>query len=651
MKENILIVEDEFIVANDLKIKLTKAGYAVCGIAASVKEAEQLIDKHKPTWVLLDIFLLNDSKGTDLAPLLAAKNIGFIYISANTNQSVLETAKATNPYGFLVKPFREKDLLIMLDIATQKHQHNLQIQQQREQIFRTQLEGLAFSRGSLEDNTKKLPAIIQNFIPFDVLRIILPSRAVTDHIAFARTGYEEYQTFIENDFAALLGTGGRDFAQNKADLLDLGGSELLRGTDYRRTLLDDIFEKQLSAHFRLLSRISLTLKLKKGPCTLAFYSRNEDTYSENHLNLLRRSSASFESMLQHLTEDKSGVAPVRRDAQLKKITETKAPAVETKFDGIIGKSRSLLTVLDQIDMVATSPTSVLITGESGTGKERIAQCIHKMSPREKNALVVVNCAALPSNLVESELFGHEKGAFTGAIDRRIGKFEQANGGTIFLDEVGELPLDAQVKLLRVLQEMEFERVGSNKPIKVDVRVIAATNRNLEKEVAEGRFRLDLYYRLNVFPIFIPPLRERKDDIGMLVKSFIDKFAQKTGRPVTGISTGAVNQLKLYNWPGNIRELEHFIERQVLIKGEGIIEQISVPQSASGAVVTQTAQQTPAGSFKTMEEMEAEYIVQVLKSCQGRIGGPGGAAEILGLPTSTLHSRIKKLGIKREFSAD
>jgi DNA-binding NtrC family response regulator len=652
MKENILIVEDEFIVANDLKIKLTKAGYSVCGIAASVKEAEQLIEKHKPGWVLLDIFLLNDSKGTDLAPLLVSKNIGFIYISANTNQSVLESAKATQPYGFLVKPFREKDLLIMLEIALQKHQINLQMQQQREQIFRMQLEGLGHVSGTMIEKIGRLPSTIQSFIPFDLLRIILPSRKETDHIGFARTGYEEYQTFVGNELATVCAIGGKDWADNKSVLLNLESGTISNGIDYRKLLLNDITEKRLSTQFRLASRISLRIRLKNGDSfTLAFYSKNEDLYTEVHLGLLRRSAVSLESMMEHLLNEQQVPENDRRDAITRKIAITKPIAEESKFDGIIGKSRSLLAVLDQINLVATSPTSVLITGESGTGKERVAQCIHKISPRGKNLLVIVNCAALPANLVESELFGHEKGSFTGAVDRRIGKFEQASGGTIFLDEIGELPLEAQVKLLRVLQEMEFERVGSNKSIKVDVRIIAATNRNLEKEVAEGRFRLDLYYRLNVFPISIPPLRDRKEDIGMLAKGFVDKFSKKTGRPVTGISPAAITQLKNYHWPGNIRELEHLIERQVLIKTDGIIEQIVLPQTQPNSPSAKEMAEGGVIPLKTMEEMEADYIVHVLKNCQGRIGGPGGAAEILGMPSSTLHSRIKKLGIKREFSAD
>lgn len=651
MKENILIVEDEFIVANDLKIKLKKAGYSVCGIAASVTEAEELIEKQKPTWVLLDIFLLNDSMGTDLAPLLTSRNIGFIYISANTNQSVLETAKATQPYGFLVKPFRERDLLMMLDIAFQKHRHNLQMQLQREQIFRVQLESLVESQGRMLDKIGRLPLMAQSFVPFDLLRIILPARTETDHVCFSRTGYEEYQSFMKNEVAVLCEIAGNDWTNNKLRMVNQEKA-ISNGITYRKLLIDDIAEKRLSAHFRLSSRLLLKIRLKNGQSgVLIFYSKNEDAYTETHSNLLRRSTTSLEMMMEQMVHDQYPSPSDRRAAPAPKKNQAGNEVGESsKFDGIVGKSRLLIAVLDQIDIVASSPTSVLITGESGTGKELVAQCIHKLSTRNKSTMVIVNCAALPANLVESELFGHEKGSFTGAVDRRVGKFEQANGGTIFLDEIGELPLDAQVKLLRVLQEMEFERVGGNKSIKIDVRVIAATNRTLEKEVAEGRFRLDLYYRLNVFPIFIPPLRERKDDIALLAKSFVGKFAAKTGREVTGLSATALTQLKNYNWPGNIRELEHLMERQVLITGEGMIEQITLPQSQTSTAVEQETSVEKTG-LKTMEEMEADYIVHVLKTCQGRIGGPGGAAEILGMPPSTLHSRIKKLGIKREFSAD
>jgi len=451
MKEKILIVEDEFIVANDLKIMLTKAGYQICGTASSVVQARQIIESKKPDWVLLDIMLKGDLNGIDLAWELLEQKVPFLYISANTNQSILEAVKETQPYGFMVKPFREKDLLVMLDIARYKY---------------------AFEKGNA-------------------------------------------------------------------------------------------------------------------------------------------------------------------------VRPTTVSSAES-FDGIIGQSVKLLEVLKKIAIVAPTETSVLILGESGTGKEKIAHAIHDLSGRKSNPLVVVNCAALPVSLIESELFGHERGAFTGANNLRLGKFEQADGGTIFLDEIGELPLDSQVKLLRVLQEKEIERLGGDKTIKVNVRIIAATNRNLEKEVAEGRFRLDLYYRLNVFPVELPPLRERKEDLENLANYFLKKYSLKARKNINEIAQKAFQQLAEYEWPGNIRELEHIIERHVLLAQENTIEHFDLPVAYAKPI------KETDGALLSMEDMEREHIMNALIACNGKVFGPGGAAEILKIPTTTLYSKMKKLGIRQEY---
>lgn len=438
----ILIVEDEFIVANDLRLMLQKAGYTVVGIASSVVQARKLIESKQPDWILIDIILKGDLTGIDLARELMTQRIPFLFISANTNQEILEAAKTTNPYGFLVKPFREKDLLVMLDIAFFRHEMEAKQQQ---------------------------PVILQ------------------------------------------------------------------------------------------------------------------DT-------------------------------------------------------GMVGRSVAFANLLDHIGKVAPGNTSVLITGESGTGKERVAAAIHRASSRSHQPMVTVNCAALPLSLVESELFGYERGAFTGANQQRIGKFEQANGGTVFLDEIGELPLEAQVKLLRVLQQREVERLGGQAIIPIDVRIITATNRNLEKEVAEGRFRLDLYYRLNVFPIEVPPLRERKDDIEPLAYHFLEKF----GKTVNKISPSVLRQMKEYAWPGNIRELEHLIERQVLL-AEG--SEITFIDLRSQPDITPVA--SPE-AIKTMEEMEKEHIIRALKASQGKVSGAGGAAAALGIAAQTLFAKMKKFGIRQTY---
>jgi two-component system response regulator HydG len=451
MKSKILIVEDQFIEANNLQMILERAGYAVLPIAHSVPAAMEILASEKPDMVLLDIYLKGNLTGIDLARILRQRNIGFVYLSANSTRDILEAAKSTHPYGFLVKPFREKDVLVTLDIAQYLHEQKI---------------------GSA------LPA--------------LPAPA-SDRIAFR---------------------------------------------------------------------------------------------------------------------------------------------------SIIGESPALSEILDKVGIAAPSEVSVLILGESGTGKEKIAECIHELSPRKKQPYVRVNCAALPASLIESELFGHEKGAFTGAFDRRIGKFERAHNGTIFLDEIGEMPLDMQVKLLHVLQEREIERVGGKSVIKVNVRVIAATNRNLEKEVAEGRFRIDLYYRLNVFPLRLPPLRERKEDIQALANHFLNMYAAKFKKRATRFSETASAQLRKYDWPGNVRELQHLVERSVLMCPDGTITDIHFSDNASQV----DAKSESDARIKSIDENERDYIAEVLRRCNGRVSGKDGAAELLGINVSTLNSRIKKLGI-------
>lgn len=311
------------------------------------------------------------------------------------------------------------------------------------------------------------------------------------------------------------------------------------------------------------------------------------------------------------------------------------------FSEIIGNGTEMQKVYNLMGLVAPSNTTVMILGETGTGKELIARAIHNFSPRKDKLMVKVNCATLPPNLIESELFGHEKGSFTGAHDRRIGKFELAHGGSIFLDEVGELPLELQVKMLRVIQEREFERIGGGTTIKVDVRIIAATNRNLLSEVNQGRFRSDLFYRLNVFPILLPPLRERIEDIEPLANFFLNRYSKITGKKIDSISPAAIQKLKNYSWPGNVRELEHLIERSILLSTGAILQEIHLPENAR-----MRPENLMIKDAKSLHDMERMHILKVLKSCDGKISGAGGAAELLDVPASTLHSKMKKLRISR-----
>jgi len=316
------------------------------------------------------------------------------------------------------------------------------------------------------------------------------------------------------------------------------------------------------------------------------------------------------------------------------------------YSDIIGESFSIKKTFKLVSQVAASDSTVLILGETGTGKELIARAIHNDSPRRSKLMVKVNCAALPPNLIESELFGHERGSFTGATEQRIGKFELANQSTLFLDEIGEMPLELQVKLLRALQEKEIERVGGRKTIKIDVRIVAATNRDLEKEVAEGRFRSDLYYRLNIFPISLPPLRDRKEDIPLLAAYFIRRFAKKAGRQITTFSNRALQDMIKYHWPGNIRELEHLIERSVLLTTGNTIKYIHLP---SDKPISQIKDPENI-ALKTIDENERDHILQILKFCGGKLSGDGGAAQILGVPPGTLYSKMKRLGIQREHTS-
>jgi formate hydrogenlyase transcriptional activator len=326
------------------------------------------------------------------------------------------------------------------------------------------------------------------------------------------------------------------------------------------------------------------------------------------------------------------------------------------FEEITGNSPALLAVLRKVEHVAPTDSTVLIYGETGTGKELIARAVHDRSTRKNRPLMKVNCSAISAGLVESELFGHFKGAFTGALERHIGRFELADGGTIFLDEIGELPLGTQVKLLRVLQEREFEPVGSNRPVRVDVRVIAATNRNLQESIRTGEFRSDLFYRLNVFPIEVPPLRERRSDIPQLAMFFLARFSKKLGKDIQGMSRATVDRLVDYSWPGNVRELQNVIERAVILSQSSVLELepdlVPVPMPADSYGVRDISSEaiqppSPTPSLSgTLEEVERAHIMAVLSQTGGVVEGQRGAARILGLHPNTLRHRMRKLGLKR-----
>jgi len=638
MSEKVLIVEDEFIVANDLRLILQRAGYQVCGIAPSVKDALDIIDQHQPGLVILDIYLKGKQTGIDLAKQLKEKHIAFVYLSANSNQRVLEAAKATEPYGFLVKPFREKDVLVTLDVARYRHKHSLESGFRRELLLQDTISQIIAEQISAEQKCLKVARTLQAYVPFDYMS--------AGALGFLRIGFDEYQVIRNEELSTISGFKPAELTALQAATPADHFTALYNQETFGKILPQYPLKGLLARTFQLQSHLVMpVLKAGGGLIAFSFYSRRPDAYQPGDAAILGRLQQLLAKVEIPGEQAKGGIAAP---------PDTNGCDVAATFDGIIGKSHRLLHVLDHVTQVAPFDTSVLITGESGTGKEKVAWSVHQLSPRHKKPLIKVNCAALPSNLIESELFGYEKGAFTGATDRRIGKFEQADEGTIFLDEIGEMPLELQVKLLRVLQEKEIERIGGKSSIKVNVRIIAATNRNLEKEVAEGRFRLDLYYRLNVFPITLPPLRERKEDIRLLADSFAAQCTGRIKKPYHGIAPQMMEALEAWDWPGNIRELENVIEQSVILNDGRSPLELKRPlsngwlSSLQPAAAPENVQvKTFTDVKKVLQETERAYILSVLKKTNGRIRGESGAARLLNLNPTTLESRIAKLGIKKE----
>jgi formate hydrogenlyase transcriptional activator len=386
--------------------------------------------------------------------------------------------------------------------------------------------------------------------------------------------------------------------------------------------------------------------------SLNLASRRTDVFSAPDIELVQQVAAQIAIAVEN------ALAFKEIDVLKDKLAEEKLYLEEEirntfNFEEIIGESQAIRRVLAQVELVAPAGTTLLIQGETGTGKEVIARAVHNLSPRRERTFVKINCAAIPSGLLEAELFGHERGAFTGALNQKIGRFELADRGTLFLDEVGDIPLELQPKLLRVLQEQEFERLGSNRTQRVDVRVVAATNRDLPKLVAERAFRSDLYYRLNVFPIYIPALRERREDVPLLVRYFVQKFSRRLNKTVEYVPADAMDALANYAWPGNIRELENLIERAVLLS-PGKELRVPLAELKSGGAITDssssftslTSSVSSISSISTLEEAERQHILRALRQTEWRIAGLKGAAALLGMKRTTLQARMRKLGIRR-----
>jgi formate hydrogenlyase transcriptional activator len=646
-KKRILIVEDQFIEAHDLQLILEKANYEVTGIARSVDQALEQIQIEKPDLVFVDIMLKGTRNGIDLAQILKENHIGFIYISANSSKPILDQAKTTQPYGFIVKPFRDQDVLTTLEIAFYRQEYSLESQLLQQLQLQNDITEVINLNLKWEESLLLLAKKMQTFISFDYLEVGFDNTSHYDNLGIMRKNIDDYQIISPEKFSKIADISVKElnetYKKSKTDLEPVIYSEENLINNFQAAPIKSLIAHNFGIKSYLVFPISIAAIQK---FYITFYSRSFNVYSADNLKLLSNLENNFIQFINKMYS----VEVLNADEKIKKETIYKNLNSEKEmigFEGIIGNSTQMMTVFNYIRKVAPSDTSVLVLvlGESGTGKEKIAQSIHALSPRKDKPLVIINCGAIPENLAESLLFGHEKGAFTGALDKRIGKFELADGGTIFLDEIGEMPMELQVKLLRVLQEREIERIGGKSPMKIDVRIIAATNKNLEEEVAAGRFRMDLYYRLHVFPIMVPPLKKRKDDIPELASHFIKIYSEKMGRKSPALSENALQQIIDYNWPGNIRELEHVMQRAILLTDGNTIKEIEI--LASSKMHAENA--TESFSIKTILENERDYILYILKKCNGKISGIGGAAEILDIHPSTLNSKIKKLEIKRELN--
>jgi DNA-binding NtrC family response regulator len=633
----ILVVEDEFLEANNLRIILEKSGYRVCGVARTVLQAQELVRETTPEVVLIDIYLKGQLTGIDLARWLSKMGTPFIFLSANSNKSTLDAAKETQPYGFLVKPFRERDVLIALEIAVFRHQQINEVRIRQERWLSNFLQTILEKESDVNKRWLLLAKGFQPFIQFDYI-LIEPSTAIIENslYGFKRISYDEYEQLDPNVLLKIWNSSIAEVALLGQSAVDESGITYYNEQNFLNHCTTNRIKEYFRKEFAIRSILLIPVIYDNGATgTLSFLARQPVGFNEDHVELLRPLHPLLVHVIQNISANKGPL--INKQPTVPEPSED----FKTGFPGIVGKNAKLLAVLDQVRQVAPYDTSVLILGETGVGKEGLMEAIHRASSRCLKPIIKINCAAIPAGLIESELFGHERGAYTDARERRIGKFELAQGGTVFLDEIGEIPLDIQSKLLRVLQEKEIERVGGRSTIKVDVRIIAATNRNLYKEVADGNFRMDLYFRINVFPIMLPPLRERKDDIPLLVDHFLHKYAERQGSSVISISKQALQNLSNYSWPGNIRELEHAVERLTLTGNESVIPD---PEIQNDHHMPGHKEQKKDVKFQTIEEVEKAYILLVLQKCNGRIAGRGGAAEILQLPPSSLSLKMKKLGI-------
>ncbi|MCC3158442.1 sigma-54-dependent Fis family transcriptional regulator [Hymenobacter sp. 15J16-1T3B] len=645
-QQRVLIIERDVATAQDLQQILEKAGgYVVTQLHPAEVSALELLLQERPDVVLLDLDLNGPRKGNELGRQLTEAHIPVVYLAATADSSERDANKFSHAYDCLTKPVREIDVLVALKIAQYRHLHGEEERIRNEQALQIRLIN-AFSSG--EGWSKRLLDIareFQSFIPFDYIIMGLEKEQALNAFrscSFFRVGLDEYQTIWADDFFRMNNITLQQYqlirAQAPANHL-----AFYNGNEFKELCRTNPLKRLIAKTFRLKSNMMLPLQTAhNGDFNISFFSRQANGFQLQHLRLAQQLQPSLTITVDRLMafDRIEQLSEQLRQENSYLLEEVKTSA---NFEEIIGESPLLTKVFEALNQVSPTDYTVLILGETGTGKELIARAVHNRSKRRTKALIKVNCAALPPQLIESELFGHEKGSFTGATEKRIGKFELAHNGTIFLDEIGEMPLELQTKLLRVLQEKEIERIGGSGTIPCDVRIIAATNRNLQQEVSEGRFRADLYYRLNVFPIHLPPLRERKEDLPALITFFLHRIAKKLGKKLAGISDASLQQMQTYHWPGNIRELEHLLERAAIMAPGpvvSLVEPLAAEPAPNGlsAVVT---------IVKPHKQAERENVMAALQQANYRIRGQKGAAELLNIKPTTLEAKIARLGISRQ----
>jgi PAS domain S-box-containing protein len=610
----ILLVDDDPTSLLVLKATL-KAVDAPLLLAGSGEEAVSVARRHRPVLVLLDV-MMSGMDGFETCRRLKADpqtaDAAVIFLSALDDAADKVQGLSLGAVDYIAKPFQPQETLARV-------RAHLTIQR---------------LRGELAERNRQLAVANQH-----ILEAVAEGILGIDgqgRIIFANPAACRLTGLAEPELVGRSATAGRLFAAESGAALAPTGTpvhaSLARGETVRWDHL--LMRRKRGEPFP--AAITCSPVRRDGEirgAVLAFQDISERRRQEQ---ALRDALAEVEHLKERLAAE---------NAYLRQEIRT-----DRKFGEIVGRSAALAQVLEQVQRVAPTRSSVLLQGESGTGKEAIARALHDLSPRRERPLIKVNCGAISPTLIESELFGHEKGAFTGAHRQRAGYFELADGGTIFLDEVGELPFEAQTKLLRALQEREVMRVGSEDPVRVDVRVIAATNRDLAEMVETGQFRLDLYYRLNVFPIRLPPLRERRDDIPLLAAKFLADQSRLLGKPLTGFAPAALRLMQGYGWPGNVRELQNVVERASILATGPVVD---VPPSlvSSRAAAPRQPRDGAAddGALLTLAEAEARHIRQVMDQLGWVVAGKGGAADVLGVPESTLRSRMKKLGIARPRS--